>query len=113
MIEYGIVFAAISTVLIEFLVLWGMGERRHRVLWASVIVNILTNVPLNLYILNNHPDMTGILLLEGIVVVVEAAWYYIFTKDLRQSTAYSVLCNAISFLTGLLIETILVMLEII
>ena len=111
MIDYGIVFAAILTVLIEYVVLRCLGERRRRVLGASVAINILTNVPLNLYLIHNPSGMPVILLLEGIVMAIEAAWYYLFVKDLRQAALYSVLCNAISFLIGILIESILVLLE--
>lgn len=111
MIDYGIVFASILTVLIEYVVLRCLGERRRRVLGASVAINILTNVPLNLYLIHNPSGMPVILLLEGIVMAIEAAWYYLFVKDLRQAAIYSVLCNAISFLIGILIESILVLLE--
>lgn len=111
MIDYGIVFASILTVLIEYIVLRCLGERRRRVLWASVAINILTNVPLNLYLIHNPSGMPVILLLEGIVMAIEAAWYYLFVKDQRQAAIYSVLCNAISFLIGILIESILVLLE--
>ena len=60
---------------------------------------------------HNPSGMPVILLLEGIVMAIEAAWYYLFVKDLRQAAIYSVLCNAISFLIGILIESILVLLE--
>ena len=85
MIDYGIVFAAILTVLIEYVVLRCLGERRRRVLGASVAINILTNVPLNLYLIHNPSGMPVILLLEGIVMAIEAAWYYLFVKDLRHN----------------------------
>ena len=38
----------VATIVIELLVLRFLGESQRRVLWASVGMNILTNVPLNL-----------------------------------------------------------------
>ena len=90
------------TIIIEILVLLALRERRKRVLVASVVVNILTNIPLNMYVKAVHPDWGIILLAEGIVFIVETIWYYLFIKKLPQAAIYSFLCNAISFLLGLL-----------
>ena len=111
--ESSILYALILTILIELLVLRSLGEKRRRVLWSSVVINLLTNVSLNLYLLHNPSSLSVILLLESLVMVVEAAWYYLFIKNLKQATVYSVVCIAISFLTGMLIESILIVLEII
>ena len=79
-------------------------ERRKRVLASSVVVNVLTNVPLNLYIYYVSDSIPALLLGEVIVVLVETLWYYVFIKDLSRSFIYSILCNAISFLIGLLVQ---------
>ena len=41
----------VATIVIEWGVLLLLGERRRRVLLASVAINVLTNVPLNLFAL--------------------------------------------------------------
>ena len=41
----------IPTILIELGVLWFLLERRKIVLLSSIAVNVLTNIPLNLYVL--------------------------------------------------------------
>ncbi len=103
---YGIAYALIFTILIEYAVLRCLGERRRKVLLSSVLVNILTNVPLNLYILYIGDSVAEIAVLEIMVVLAETAWYYLFTRKMSQSLVYSVLCNSISFLTGLLMDYI-------
>ena len=77
---------------------WGSLNRKE----LNRLVNVLTNVPLNLYVIHHDIGPTGIALAEGLVVVAEALWYFAFTRSLGQSCVYSLLCNAVSFLTGLL-----------
>jgi hypothetical protein len=98
-----ILIPLIATIVIELGVLRFLGEKSRRVLWSSVVVNILTNVPLNVcaHCLPSI-DWVYILIGETVVVVVETLWYYYFVRSLKQSFVYSFLCNAISFLTGLL-----------
>ena len=99
-----LILALIPTILIELAVLLLLRERRKRVLASSVVVNVLTNVPLNLYIYYVSNSISALLLGEVIVVLVEALWYYVFIKDMSRSFTYSILCNAISFLIGLLVQ---------
>lgn len=98
-----LLYALIPTILIELAVLLLLRERRRRVLVASVIINILTNVPLNLYVNYISSSLLVIICGEVIVVLIEALWYYLFIRNLKRSFVYSFLCNAISFLTGLLV----------
>ena len=97
----------VATIVIEYGVLRLLGEIRKKVLWSSVIVNILTNVPLNLMVVDYDFDWGVILIGEAVVIVVETLWYYFFVKAFRQACVYGVLCNAISFLTGVLVLMIL------
>lgn len=99
-----IIPALIATILIEYGVLIFLRERRKEVLWSSVVVNILTNVPLNLWMIYlPYPNWTDVLMGEIVVVVVETLWYYWFVRSLKRAFTYGFLCNAISFLTGLLV----------
>ena len=104
MVKQLLLYALIPTILIELAVLLFLRERRARVLAASVVVNILTNVSLNLYINCISNSLLVIICGEVLVVLIEALWYYLFIRNLRQSFIYSFLCNAISFLLGLLAE---------
>ena len=95
----------LPTIVIEWGVLLLLGERRRRVLWSSVVVNVLTNVPLNLWLMSVGGFGVGhIAVGELTVVVVEALWYWAVLKDLRRAAVYSLLCNAVSYLTGLLFQ---------
>ena len=93
----------LPTILIELVVLWLLGERRPKVLWSSVAVNILTNIPLNLYVQHAQPSIGVMALAEVGVIIVEAVWYVWFVRNLRQAMVYSLLCNTVSILTGLLV----------
>ena len=104
--HYLLLITLVGTILIELGVLWFLRERRQKVLWSSVVINVLTNVPLNLLILQWGviDDMPALLLAEAFIVLVEAVWYFCFVRSWRQAFIYSLLCNAISFLTGLLVQ---------
>ena len=99
-----LLIALTLTVLIELGVLWLLMERRGRVLVLSVVINVLTNVPLNLYVLLVNDSTGDILMGETVVFLVEAVWYWCFTRSIKQAIIYSFLCNAISFLIGLLLQ---------
>ncbi|MCR5241799.1 MAG: hypothetical protein K6D61_02860 [Prevotella sp.] len=96
----------LATIVLELGVLWLLKERRAKVLWASVIINIFTNVTLNLILFNGpHPTPAlHILVGELTVIVIETLWYFLFVRNWRQAIAYGVLCNAISYLTGLFVQ---------
>jgi hypothetical protein len=103
-----LLFPLLATIVIELGVLWFLRERRAKVLWASVVINVLTNVPLNLIMLHlPHPTpIIYIVIGELSVVLVETLCYYALLRSWRQATIYSVLCNAISFLMGLLVQMV-------
>jgi len=97
--------AYLPTVLIELGVLLLLRERRKKVLLSSIVVNALTNIPLNLYLIDCSTDWwTDVIIGEAIVIIVEMLWYCYFVKDLKQAAIYSVLCNAVSCLLGLLFQ---------
>ena len=101
-----LLIALTLTVLIELGVLWLLMERRGRVLALSVVINVLTNVPLNLYVMRVGYSTKVVLIGELLVFIVEALWYLIFIRDIKKAVVYSFLCNAVSFLLGLLGTTV-------
>ena len=92
----------IPTILIELGVLVLLREKRRKVLWASVAMNVATNVPLNIWAEKTYPQMSTIIMVELAVIIVETLCYYAVTRNIRLSAVYSLLCNAVSFLLGLL-----------
>lgn len=97
-----ILTALIFTILIEYGVLWMLKERRKKVLLSSIAINVLTNVPLNLYLHFIDGRNVNILIGEVVIFLIEAVWYWFFTRNIKQAVIYSFLCNAISFLIGIL-----------
>ena len=89
-----LLFALLPTIIIELAVLRFLRERRKKVLLGSVVMNILTNIPLNILLL---------LMFEVVVIILEALGYALLIRQWKQAFIYSFLCNAISFLTGLLV----------
>ena len=90
----------VATIVIELGVLLFMGERRRKVLYGSVVMNVLTNVPLNLYAVYVSDGWSTLIVGETLVVLIEALYYRWLVGEWRQAWIYSLLCNAISFLTG-------------
>jgi len=95
----------LPTIVIELVVLWMLRERRADVLGSSVVVNILTNIPLNLCLLYVSSSWMAVVVGgELLVLLVETLWYRYFVGEWRRAFVYSLLCNAISFLIGLLVQ---------
>lgn len=90
----------VATIVIELGVLLFMGERHRKVLYGSVAMNVLTNVPLNLYAIYMGDVWNTLIVGEILVVLTEALCYKRLVGEWRQAWIYSLLCNAISFLLG-------------
>ena len=75
-----LLLALVPTIMIEFVVLLLLRERRRLVLGSSVVINILTNIPLNLYVVYVDSSVMTIVMGELLVVAVEAFWYYLFIR---------------------------------
>ena len=101
---YFMVAALLLTISVELGMLRLMGEQRRKVFVGAVVINILTNVPLNLVLLTVGSSIVGLLTGELLVLAVEAVGYYILIRNWQRSFVYSLLCNVTSFLVGVLIQ---------
>lgn len=91
-----------GTILLESLLLFCIRERRWQVLAVSVLLNILTNVPLNLFVMAYEvASPLHLIGLECMVVAVEFIGYWLVLHDCRRALKYSVLCNFFSALVGI------------
>ena len=90
----------VATIVIELGVLLFLRERRRRVFMGSVAMNVLTNVPLNIFALYVVAGWNTALVGESLVVLVEALCYKRLVGEWQMAWIYSLLCNAISFLIG-------------
>lgn len=94
-----------GTILLESLLLLCMRERRWKVLAVSVVLNILTNVPLNVFIMTyGVTSPLHLVALECLVVVVEFIGYWLVLHERRRAFKYSFLCNSFSALVGCLFQ---------
>lgn len=100
-----LLYALIATIVIEVAVLLAIGEQRWQVLGMSLVMNVLTNLPLNIFLLSHptlHTSLSAQILLECGVVAVESLLYLLVLHNGRKAFCYAMLCNAISYLIGLL-----------
>jgi len=100
--------ALLLTIAVEVGMLLFIGERRRKVLLGAVAVNILTNVPLNYFLLAYDGGTGHLIAGELLVLVAEAVWYYFFVRQWQKAIIYSLLCNATSFLFGVLLQYIII-----
>lgn len=96
-----LLMALTLTIIVEWCMLLIMGEKRKSVLYSSVPINALTNLPLNVFVAS--AGALAIVMAEVMIVLVEAILYFIITKDIRQSVIYSALCNIASLFLGILV----------
>lgn len=106
-----LLMSLLATLVIEGLILFYMKERRINVYFIFLVMNVLTNVPLNIYVLYNHPSISTILVLELIVIVVESLLYYITTRQWKRSFAYGFVCNVTSYIGGLALGQLFIWLK--
>ena len=101
---YFMLAALLLTISVELGMLRLMGEKRRKVFVGSVVINILTNIPLNLVLFAVGSTIGSLLTGELLVLVLEAIGYYILIHDWKRAFIYSLLCNVTSFLVGVLIQ---------
>lgn len=102
-LAYALLFPLVATVGIELLVLLCLRERRWTVLAASVVMNIMTNVPLNLAASRMPALQTSLpaqLVAEAVVVAAETLLFRIVTDRWSTAAKYALLCNVVSYLCG-------------
>lgn len=98
-----LLYALVATIIIEALVLLAFGERRWTVLGASVAMNVLTNVPLNLVVSRLpalHTSFMAQIALEAVVLIIETALFWLVVRNRRTAFTYAFACNATSYLCG-------------
>lgn len=90
-----------ATIILESLLLLCMRERRWQVLAISVLLNICTNVPLNVFVMAyNVISPLYLVGLECVVVAVELVGYWSVLHHRGKALKYSLLCNSFSALVG-------------
>lgn len=101
-----IVLPLILTILLELTALIALREKRKRVFFAQIGMNVLTNISLNLMIKLFPFNQIAVYFIffigaELIIILIEMLLYLIVTKNLKKSFLYSACCNIFSALIGL------------
>lgn len=98
---------AILTILVEISVLLILKERSAKIIGASVIINLITNLILNITLANlartEFIQLIAMFIGELIVFIVEALIYFIFIKKFKRCLFISLICNLVSFSFGLVV----------
>lgn len=99
------------TLIIESLVLYLLKERRKKVYFLSIEMNVITNISLNLigyYIIEQlWVYVIVVILLETIIWIIEGLGYYFVIKDRRKAILYTLACNGMSFFLGTILQVLL------
>ncbi|MFA5037983.1 MAG: hypothetical protein WC479_12500 [Candidatus Izemoplasmatales bacterium] len=96
--------ALLLTIVIEITVLFLMKEKNKKIYLASIIINIFTNISLNLIIPiipANYYDII-VLGLEIVIVIIEFFLYLLLFKNPKQAIKISFFCNFFSYVLGLI-----------
>lgn len=103
--------ALILTLIIETLVLFLLKYRNYKIYIICLIINIITNLSLNYYLIHTifqtvYIYIIVVILLEAFIWIVEGLVYMIYLKDFKKAIKVSIILNATSFFTGLLLTFI-------
>ncbi len=100
-----IVEALIITIVIELLMLLIQREKNYKIYLYSILINVITNVSLNVGIQFVEPSYYYLVvsLSEVMIVLIEALAYFWLYKDFKKSLRISLVCNSASFLLGLIL----------
>ena len=104
--------ALLLTIILEFIVLLVL-KKNYKYLIISIILNIMTNIPLNLFlteIINLLPIYYLIILIifEISIIFIESIGYYLLNKKFCKSLKISFYLNFISFFIGTIIYNFII-----
>ncbi len=99
--------ALILTIFLEEIMLFFLKEKKAIVYLIQLIMNIITNVSLNIYLIfGTYPGRYYNLIVIGLeiaIIIVEALIYNIKLKNFKISLKYAFFCNIFSYLVGILV----------
>jgi len=94
--------AVITTIICELIILYINKERRYKIYLFVAIMNIITNVGMNLFLqtLGSQHYYINLLISEIIVFIVETICYFCIYKDIKKAIKLSLICNLFSYYMG-------------
>ncbi len=107
-----VITSYLLTCVIELLVLLILKEKNKKILFGSLVINLITNVPLNLFINNYHFEtllnyFVLIIGLELLIITIEGLLYYLIDRNINKSIKYAITLNVTSYLIGLILSLLI------
>lgn len=104
-----VILSYILTCLIEVIMLIILHEKNKKILLFSLVVNLITNVPLNIFInLYNFTSIFNyfviVIGIELLIITIEWLLYTLVIKDCVKSIKYACILNLTSYLVGIVIS---------
>src|SRR5690606_2976688 len=99
----------VTTVVVEFIVILIVGQKQNnkhlKLALASIPLNLFSNIMMNLVLTLYLVDYywIALIILEVLVVFIEAFYYQLLTKNYKVSLFVSFAANLVSLIIGLLI----------
>ena len=95
--------ALLATIIVEELVLLILKEKKIKIYLICLIMNVITNVSLNILIHFVSNYYLFLIVAEVVIFIIEAFVYYLVKKDIRKAILISLICNILSFIIGMFI----------
>ncbi len=97
-----LIYALLITVLSEELVLLIMNVKDSRLYLSLLIINIITNLSMNIILQYVSNYYLWLYILEVCVFIIEGLVYLLITNDIKKAIIISLICNVCSYLIGLI-----------
>ena len=97
-----LIYALLITILSEELVLLIMNVKDSRLYLSLLIINIITNLSMNIILQFVSNYYLWLYILEVCVFIIEGLVYLLITNDIKKAIIISLVCNVCSYLIGLI-----------
>ena len=98
-----LIIPLLTTIIVEEIVLLVFREKQIKMYVACLIVNIITNLSLNIILQFSSNYYSMLIILEITVVIIEGFVYYLIKKDWKMAIILALVCNIMSFVVGMFI----------
>ena len=98
-----LIIPLLTTIIVEEIVLLVFREKQIKMYVACLIVNIVTNLSLNIILQLSSNYYLMLIILEITVVIIEGIVYYLIKKDWKMAIILALVCNIMSFVVGMFI----------
>ena len=107
-----VIISYVLTCAIELIILLILKEKNKKILFGSLLINLITNVSLNLFINYYHFDtllnyFALVIGLELLIITAEGLLYYLIDRDISKSIKYAIILNVTSYLVGLILSLLI------